>query len=434
VLLAVDSSRRAVLAGDFDGELSLYQLCGLDLSSTGRDIWLARLKPTSGDCDWVKRYGGTDDEWATGLTIGSDNDIIMAGRGRFDPAFGGACSPTGFNHHLFVARFGGQDGSCQKSAFVFEEDWILGTGYLRADAAYDQGTVTLVGDNRGALYFEAGGTASGAPFVATYEVAGGPIEGCSYLGTGGGPFAEAATVRANDSGTVMLAGGYTGELIIPSCTPLPTSTSTDIFVAKLAANGCSCSWSTGLATGAYGDDHFEPDVAIALSGSDVIVAGRLSREVNWNGEVHTPPISGDKTLLFVALLDGSSGQVVWSWSTGDDLYEKVTAIAVDPNNDNSVFLAGTMNGQIEFGGQTLGDDGDNDSDVFVVKFTRSGTQLTHVWSEWFGDDSDQLATSVAVDDDGQLLVAGRYGGELDFGGEHLLNGVYPSVFVAKFVP
>jgi hypothetical protein len=56
----------------------------------------------------------------------------------------------------------------------------------------------------------------------------------------------------------------------------------------------------------------------------------------------------------------------------------------------------------------------------------------HLWSQRFGDASDQLARGVAVNGSGNIVVTGAFTGTVDFGGGTLESAGYFDIFVAKF--
>lgn len=72
-------------------------------------------------------------------------------------------------------------------------------------------------------------------------------------------------------------------------------------------------------------------------------------------------------------------------------------------------------------------------DIFVAKISSSGAV---VWSKAYGNDQDQVATAVAVDPSGNVLFTGAFAGTLDFGsGADQLQSVGAlDVFVAKLAP
>jgi hypothetical protein len=71
------------------------------------------------------------------------------------------------------------------------------------------------------------------------------------------------------------------------------------------------------------------------------------------------------------------------------------------------------------------------ADVLVAKLDPAGD---HLWSARFGDSSWQLATGVAVDAAGNLAVIGTFSGSVDFGGGALTSAGESDVFVAKLDP
>lgn len=58
--------------------------------------------------------------------------------------------------------------------------------------------------------------------------------------------------------------------------------------------------------------------------------------------------------------------------------------------------------------------------------------LAHLWSQSFGDASDQRAASIVVDGDGNILIAGSFRGAIDFGGGTLVSAGGNDIYLAKF--
>jgi hypothetical protein len=72
---------------------------------------------------------------------------------------------------------------------------------------------------------------------------------------------------------------------------------------------------------------------------------------------------------------------------------------------------------------------DGGYDVFVVKLDSAGN---HLWSQRFGDVApEQRCEAVAVEPDGSVALTGTFFGTLDFGGGPLVADVAYDVFVAK---
>jgi hypothetical protein len=128
--------------------------------------------------------------------------------------------------------------------------------------------------------------------------------------------------------------------------------------------------------------------------------------------------------MFVMKLDQKGNHV---WSKGFTSFGKLQLVdvAVDPNGD--VLLAGDLTGTVDFGGGALTGEGYND--VFLVKLGAGGG---HVFSKRFGEiNTYARATGVGVDGDGNVYVAGSFDNLIDFGGGAMVSMGFDDVFWAK---
>ena len=147
-----------------------------------------------------------------------------------------------------------------------------------------------------------------------------------------------------------------------------------------------------------------------------------------------PPIVAVVFSLFALLLPSQStaakGNHLWSQRFGDASSESGWSVAAD--GSENVIVTGNFYGTVDFGGGLLTSAGDRD--IFVAKFDPCGD---HLWSQRFGDASDQWGASIAVDSAGNVLAAGYFEGTVDFGGGPLTSAgdIYDKdIFVAKFDP
>ncbi len=100
------------------------------------------------------------------------------------------------------------------------------------------------------------------------------------------------------------------------------------------------------------------------------------------------------------------------------------------------YVAGIFDGEggVDLGGGKLDFVG-GFFDAFVAKYDANGNYL---WSKAFGSDVSDACNGVAVDPQGNVVVAGQFGGTINFGGDDLVSlggssfGV--DTFVAKFSP
>lgn len=119
---------------------------------------------------------------------------------------------------------------------------------------------------------------------------------------------------------------------------------------------------------------------------------------------------------------------LWSYLLGDAENQAVTELRVSP--DGNIVLAGFFDGSMTGLNPPLQSAGL--SDIFVLKIKPNGDVL---WAKRWGDGDDQSRVSLAVDGQGNIILAGSYHGTLDFGGG---NGLPPQgmddIYVVKLDP
>ncbi len=160
---------------------------------------------------------------------------------------------------------------------------------------------------------------------------------------------------------------------------------------------------------------FEPD-------GSLVGGGYFSGSVNFGGQTLTNPTivngygtfpEGDMYLVQYS----PTGVHQWSKnfvpSDPHGLVTMATGLATAPNGD--IVVGGQIFNSIDFGGGVLSACHINpDNDAFVAKFTASGT---HRWSHRWGTyPYDDMVNGVAVNGAGEVLAVGKFGKEIDFGG------------------
>ncbi len=177
------------------------------------------------------------------------------------------------------------------------------------------------------------------------------------------------------------------------------------------------------------------NASVALGGAatdasgNVVIVGSFSNGT-WkaleNGTSH--PSQGSDSDVFVAKLE-PEGATTWkeTWSlsfvgAGDQFLRGVAT-----GQDGSVVVVGSLRGTLGIGMAPPTSAGGDD--ILVARFDSSGTLD---WVRSYGDSSSQVATAVAIDNDGLIWVAGTFDGSIDFGTGTALSSVGNSdVFVAR---
>lgn len=228
----------------------------------------------------------------------------------------------------------------------------------------------------------------------------------------------ASAVDANGNALVT---GFIEKTAMVGGKQLSSVAETDVFLAKYAPDG-STMWSYR-----FGGAEEQEARALAVDAiGNTIVVGSFSGSIDFGG-AGGPLSSAGLTDAFIAKID-PNGMVVWRKQLGDDKAQYATGVAVDAAGN--AIVVGRFEGTIATAPGILHENTGAMS-VFAVKLDPNGDRL---WSAPFGDAGAQGAEAVAVDMQGNALVAGWFEGSIDFGDgpKSIVGG--SDAFLAKFDP
>jgi hypothetical protein len=322
-------------------------------------------------------------------------------------------------------------------------------GRLRVRTAYgefvEEGLVGYYGSERvGVRYRMLSERQEGEVKVVEvgYEVAGVPgvsektlvIDPVLQWGTyfGGNSYDYASSVAVDGSGNVFVVGWTYSSSGFPLWNPgggayyddtysPGGSYGYDAFIAKFSGSNLSLVWSTYF--GGAGDER-ATSVAVDRSGN-VFVVGWTESSSGFplanpgGGAYYDNTYNGGNTDAFIAKFLGSNLSLVWSTYFGGDDRDWAYSVAVDGRGN--VFVVGATDYPAYFSSFPLADPGggayydnthDGELDAFIAKF--SGSNLSLLWSTYFGGYDYDYANSVAVDGSGNVFVVGRTWSDFDF--------------------
>ena len=230
-------------------------------------------------------------------------------------------------------------------------------------------------------------------------------------------YATASAVSVDPaSGDIVVVGEVNGSIdfgggLSTNGGPVPEAHTA--FLVRFDTNGVH-RWSKTFSSGT-GFSVAGP-VAIDSTGN-VIVAGGFQGTVDFGGGALS---AVSETDIFIASFD-SAGAHRWSKRLGvAGESNAVTSLAVD--KASNVIVGGLAYGALDFGGGPLGG-------FYLAKLSPQGT---HVWSKGFRASSPSGAPRLAVDPDGNVVIAGSFSGTADFGGGGLTSAGGVNAFVAKY--
>jgi hypothetical protein len=236
-----------------------------------------------------------------------------------------------------------------------------------------------------------------------------------------GGSSRVSALVADGAGGYVVAGDFSGTLTLGSFTL--TSTSDDIFVARLSAAG---TWTQAVAAGGAGTRTVRE---LALdAGGGVVVAGTFSSATAAVGSATLTNLSTTGTEdIFVARLNaaGTWTQAVRAGGPGIDA---VTGLVVNPTNGTATVVGSFVGGTSTFGTRTL--TGASSNALYVARLNASGT-----WAQAVGVVSSGApngASGVALDAAGNAVISGyRFGGGSVQFGSITLNSASTVAFVAR---
>jgi len=177
-----------------------------------------------------------------------------------------------------------------------------------------------------------------------------------------------------------------------------------VFVAKYDPSG-NLLWLQK--SGGGSNDHAIGN-GIAVDGlGDIYVTGSFSGEINFN---ETKLTSKGELDSFLAKYD-ANGKLIWvRQAGGKNCFCESYAIAADKKG--RIYITGNFVGKAAFGSDDMisrgGIEPGHDSDVFLVKYNSSSGDM--VWLRQAGEAGENTGHGIAVDNNDNVYVTGRFSG------------------------
>ncbi|MCK5050684.1 MAG: SBBP repeat-containing protein [Candidatus Cloacimonetes bacterium] len=232
---------------------------------------------------------------------------------------------------------------------------------------------------------------------------------------GGNSYDQGSGIAIDDNGSSYVTGTFRSTATFGSYS-LTSSGSSDIFVAKMDANG-NWLWATqaGGISSNYGyaiaiDDNGNSYVTGLFGGTITFGSYSLTSSGNWD--------------IFIAKID-SNGNWLWATKAGGVSNDGGYVITID-DNGNSYVTGWFYSYLATFGPYSLTSSGS--SDIFVAKMDANGNWL---WAKQAGGISCDYGYGITTDDNGNSYVTGCFADTATFGSYSLTSSGYQDVFVAK---
>jgi hypothetical protein len=378
------------------------------------DVFLVKYD-ASGNVLWAKSFGGIYDDVGYSVATDVNGNVILVGS-FFSPTLS-IGSNTLINNgaeDIFIVKYDNlgneiwvkqEGGSFQESCKSVTTDLngnIFFTGYFKSPTIFT-GTYTLT--NSGSEDF----------FIIKYDNLGNTVWANSSVGAGK---ENGKSIKADALGNVYVTGFFNNTMFFNTFSLTPSGFS-DVFVVKYdnLGNELWAKSSGGNSTDiGYG-------ISIDTQGN-VFVTGSFCSLTFSCGTFSLVNSSLDYD-IFILKYD-QFGNEVWATNIGG-LYEDEGFGIVNDALGN-VYVTGHFHSPaIIFGSNILSNSGTGDS--FVVKYTNAGNV---VWAQSAGGLSDDGSTSIAVNNAGELFIAGTFFSPLiNFSSIGLTNAGGGDMFLGK---
>ena len=373
--VAVDVVGNVVVVGETKSP-DMPVLSAYDSTLNGkRDAYIAKLSASGDTISWATYLGGAEDDWGSGLAVGSDNGIFV----------GGGTSSADF------PTLGGYDQSYNGSSDIWlgklsTSGTLVWATYLGGSGGDQLSSIAL--DIAGRVTIGGGSGSSDIPVVNGYDTthnnnwdfyaarlsaSGDSLLWATFVG---GRDSETAVGLALDSAGNVAFAGYTmsEDLPTPGGYDL-TPSGVDFYVAKLSSDGSSLMWGTYL--GGSGTD-FVDEVLVDRDGS-VIVAGHTNSTDMPVLNGYSATNQGDYD-VFAAKLSAAGDSLVWASYLGGRTWECGIAAAFD---DAGNIILGGFTDSNDFPTPSGFDRTYNgNQDGYLAKLANSSPPVSFAYSRW----------------------------------------------------
>ena len=428
--IAVDSSGNAYVTGETwsmeTGPIGFPTFNAFQSNHAGAyDVFVSKLNSDGSALIYSTFFGGLDRDHGRAIAVDSSENVYVAGE-TMSVGF-----PTTANAYQSGNSSGGYDAFLTKfnsdgSALLYSTYFGGASGAAGNGIAVDpSGNAYVTGWTYSAdlpmvnAYQSTFGGSSDV-FVAKFDpsqaIGADTLVYSTYLGGAGQD--RGYGIAVDDAGMAYVTGSTASSVStggFPTANPYQadnaSSWASDVFLAKLdpaQSGAASLLYATYL--GGTGE---EVGTGIAVDAAGITyVTGYTSSTVLDGGFPTVSPYQADNAGgddVFIAKLDPSqsgAASLIYSTYLGGTDDDQATGIAVD--GEDNVYVTGWTYSAGTPGGFPIENEFQSDNagytDVFVTKMNSDGSAL--LFSTYLGGTDDEEANGIAVDDGGNVYVAG----------------------------
>lgn len=362
-------------------------------SNGSTDAFVAK-HDTSGNCLWVRGFGGTSVDIANGVGTDVNGNAYVIGQYQSTVTFGSGTTYTSKgSNDAFLSKYDINGNFLWAKSFG-------GTGFDRAYAIFTDsiGNCYVTGTFMDSVNIN-GNIIKIAPgdvheYVAKFDSSG----TCLWAKAGGGW--DGYGVYTDKKGNCFITGSIITDVVTQFDTiSLPIFGGLDAFIAKYSPSG-KCLWVKRI-----GDINPDVGYSIAVDSSNNIYLSGYFITSTKIGNISLAGYGNED--IFIAKFD-QQGNVIWAKKGGSGNYDWPTGIAIDKNG--FPFITGIYSSNATFGTVNLPISGG--SDVFVAKYDPNGNLI---WVKNANGSNSDKSNAICVDNYGHSYITGFFTNAINFG-------------------
>lgn len=354
--VAVDKNGNIYITGEFSNRL-FFATNSFVTSKGSTDVFVAKYNP-NGNLLWVKSGGGTSADFAGGIAVDLNSNVVISGifSGNASFMFEDIQSKGGFDTFIVSyaadgsikwVRTGSGPGNIISKDVAYDNigNFVI-TGYYNLNAEFGNQSISSIGNED--------------IFIVKYDVDGN-IQWAKSAGGGGNEYS--LSISCDPWGASALAGGFRGIFNFGASNL--TSRDFDAFVAKIDQYG-NFLWAS---SGGGVTDDMAFGVSTSSDGSIAMAGYITGNTIFKNRNV----ISNGGRDAFVARFTGA-GKPVWIRSAGG--LDDCTAYDLTFDNNGNIVATGAFKGDADFGLRKHTSRGDDDSFLWRINYQPLQTDLS----------------------------------------------------------
>ncbi|MFN9301353.1 MAG: SBBP repeat-containing protein, partial [Candidatus Kapaibacterium sp.] len=362
--------------------------------------------------DWVKTYGGIGDDFCESMVIDAVGNVYTVGGFQntvdFDPGTDSMMLSSIGDRDIFIQKldaqgnflwtksFGGNLSDFGYSIALDTEGNVYTTGYFQDTVDFDPGigVTSLIADAESDI------------FIQKLDKNGNFLWAKSFGGDGldGG-----TSITIDTMGNVYTTGYFIDTVDFdpgPDSMKISAVGLWDSFIQKLDKNG-NFLWAKSFG----GNSEIYSFVLAIDAEGNVYTSGDFTDSIKFDPGTGVKNLSAKGGEDVFILKFNDKGNLLWAKSFGGKSTDYSQSIAFD--DKGNVYTIGSFSEAVDFniGNDTVKISAVGASDIYIQKMDADGN---FIWAKSFGGKSYDGASSIAIDNKGNIFTTGSFRESVDF--------------------